>query len=194
MITRREFCIGAACCAAVAGKLTGQEGDNSNNEKLVAPCGLYCGACPMYLATQENNDQRMASRFGSSSKQPSAKPPSMENMKCDGCRGGGPTPAHVPKCAIKLCAAEKTKIGICSECAEFPCSRISDFNNDGVQHHGEVLANLRQLRAMGLKDWTKHEEDRWTCPKCRTKFSWYDAECMTCKTPRSDRLFPLKKV
>ena len=67
-------------------------------------------------------------------------------MRCDGCLGGGPTPSHVPKCAIKLCAAEKTKTGRCSECAEFPCGLISDFNNDGVQHHSEVLANLRQLR------------------------------------------------
>ena len=191
MITTREFCAGVACCAAVAGKLMGQENGSSTNEKLVAPCGLYCGACPMYLATQENDAQRLASRFGAGSKQP-AKPPSLENMKCDGCLGGGPTPAHVPKCAIKLCAAEKTKIGVCSECAEFPCGRISDFNNDGMQHHSEVLANLRQMKAMGLKDWARYEEDRWKCTKCGAKFSWYEAECIKCKNPRSDKLFPLK--
>ena len=194
MITRREFVVGVTCCAActsVAEKLAGQDVGNSGNEKLVSPCGLYCGACPMYLATQENNEERMSSRFGAKA---NSKQPSLENMRCDGCLGGGPTPAHVPKCAIKLCAAEKTKTGRCSECAEFPCGRISDFNNDGVQHHSEVLANLRQLRTMGITDWTKFEENRWTCSKCQTKFAWYDAECMTCKTPRSDKLFPLKNA
>lgn len=192
MITRRNF-VACVACASVAGKLMGQEAGGANNEKLVAPCGLYCGACPMYLATQANDEKRLASMFGAGSKQP-AKPPSLENLRCDGCGGGGRTPAHVPKCAIKLCAAEKTKSGICSECAEFPCSRISDFNNDGMQHHSEVLENLRQMRAMGIKDWSKREEERWTCSKCRTKLSWYDAECPNCKTPRSDKLFPLKKA
>ena len=188
MITRREFVTGVAC-TAVACRLMGQESDAAKNENLVAPCGLYCGACPMYLATQENNDQRLASRFG-----PGSKQPSMESMRCDGCLGGGRLPAHAPKCAIRECAASKTKTRRCSECAEFPCSRITDFNNDGVQHHGEVLENLRQLRTMGIKDWTKHEEDRWRCSSCQTKFSWYDAECPKCKTPRSNKLFPLKKV
>jgi len=180
MITRREFVAGVACCAAVAGKLAGQEAGSNKNEILVAPCGLYCGACRAYLASLENNDQS----------KPGAKP----STPCDGCLGGGRAPAHISKCEIRSCAAKKTKTGRCSECAEFPCKIITNFNNDGVQHHSEVLANLGQLRKMGIKDWAKYEDDRWTCSKCRTKQSWYDAECPQCKTPRSDKLFPLKKV
>ena len=179
MITRREFVCGVAC-AAVAGKLVGQESGTPNNEKLVAPCGLYCGACTAYLATHDD-------RAGTGK----AKGPSMQ---CDACMGNGRAPAHVSKCAIKVCAAEKTKTGRCSECADFPCSIISDFNNDGVQHHGEVLENLRQLRTMGITEWTKHEEDRWSCSQCKTKLAWYDAECPKCKTTRSNRLFPLRKA
>jgi len=181
MITRREFVAGVTCCAAVAGKLAGQEAGNAKNEILVAPCGLFCGACRAYIATLENNDEP----------RPGSKQPSMQ---CDGCLGGGRAPAHIPKCEIRACAATKTKTGRCSECADFPCGRITDFNNDGMQHHSEVLANLRQLRTMGIKDWTKHEEDRWTCSKCQAKLSWYDAECPKCKAPRSDKLFPLKKA
>ena len=165
----------------------GQECDTAGNENLVAPCGLYCGACSSYLATQRNNEQEPAS--GAGSKQPSPK-----SMVCDGCLSGGRTPAHVPKCAIKLCAAEKSKTRRCSECAEFPCKRITDFNNDGFPHHAEALENLRQAHAMGIRDWTKHEEDRWQCTKCQTKLSWYDPECPKCKTPRSDKLFPLRKA
>jgi len=190
MITRREFvaCVG---CAAIAGKLMGQEADPAKNENLVTACGLYCGACPAYLATQENNEQRLASGFGAG---PSSKPRPLASMQCDGCLGGGRVLAHIPKCAIKECAATKTKTQRCSECAEFPCSRITDFNNDGITHHSEVLDNLRQLRTMGIKDWAKHEETRWRCSTCQTMLSWYDAECPKCKAPRSDRLFPLKKA
>jgi len=183
MITRREFVAGVACCAALAGKLTGQEAGAANNEFLVAPCGLYCGACRSYLSTVSNSN--------ASPSEPGSK---QQSMQCDGCLGGGRVPAHVPKCAIKLCAAEKTKTGRCSECAEFPCSRITDFNNDGMLHHGEVLANLRQLRTMGIKDWAKREEDHWRCPACQAKLSWYDAECPVCKVPRPDKLFSLKKA
>jgi hypothetical protein len=191
MITRREFVAGVAC-TTVAGKLMGQETDPAKDENLVASCGLYCGACPMYLATQENDEQRRASmqkQFGSGlSKMPK------EDLLCDGCLGGGRLASFCRKCAIRESATAKTKTRRCSECAEFACSRITDFNNDGMLHHAEVLENLRQLHATGIKNWAKHEEDRWRCPKCRAKISWYEPECPKCKAPRSEKLFPLNKA
>ena len=178
-ITRREFVAGVACagaaCAAIAGKLTAQETDAAKNENLVAPCGLYCGACT-------------AIRAGSG-----AKKSPMGNMTCNGCLGGGQLTAHASQCAIRECAINKSKTRRCSECPEFPCSLITDFNNHGVPHHAEVLENLRQLQTMGITDWTKHEENRWRCSKCQTMLSWYDAECPDCKNSRSDKLFPLGK-
>ena len=187
MITRREFVAGVACCAAVAGKLAAQETDAANNENLVAPCGLYCGACSAYLAAREGNEQRFAAGSGS-------KKPATGSMQCDGCLGGGQLAAHASQCAIRECAIAKSKTRRCSECPDFPCDRITNFNNSGFLHHSEVLDNLRKLQAMGIKDWTNHEIDRWRCSKCPTMLSWYDAECPSCKTPRSDRLFPLSKA
>jgi len=190
MITRREFVAGVAC-TAVTGKLIGQEVDIAKKESLVASCGLYCGACPMYLATHENDEQRLASiqkQLGSG-----LMKLSQEDLLCDGCLGGGRLATFCRKCAIRESATDKTRTRRCSECAEFSCSRITDFNNDGILHHAEVLDNLRQLRAMGIENWTKHEENRWRCPKCRSMFSWYDPECPKCKAPRSVELFPLKK-
>jgi rubrerythrin len=63
-----------------------------------------------------------------------------------------------------------------------------------MQHHSEVLANLRHIREMGMKEWTKYEEDRWHCPQCRTSLAWYDKACPKCGAKRSDRLFPLKQA
>jgi hypothetical protein len=187
MITRREFVYGVACCATIAGKLVGQDSDNSKNENLVTPCGLYCGACSAYTATVENDKQGLTPNSDS-------KQPPMENMHCNGCLSGGQVLSRVPKCAIRQCAAAKSKTRRCSDCSEFPCSKITDFNNDGVPHHAESLSNLRQLREIGIKDWAKHEDEHWRCPKCQAMLSWYNSECPKCKAPRSDKLFPLRKA
>jgi rubrerythrin len=61
-------------------------------------------------------------------------------------------------------------------------------------HHSEVLANLRQIKEMGMKKWTQREEDRWRCPQCKTFLSWYDPACPKCGAKRSERLFPLRKA
>jgi len=191
MITRREFVAGVACATAAV-KLAGQETEAERNENLVATCGLYCGACPMYLATQEKDAERLASmqkQFGGAL---SKMPP--EDLLCDGCLGGGRLASFCRKCDMRDSATAKTKTRRCSECAEFACSRITGFNNDGMLHHSEVLENLHQLRATGIREWAKHEEERWRCPKCRAKLSWYESECPKCKAPRSDKLFPLKKA
>ena len=190
MITRREFvaCVG---CAAVAGKLMGQEADASNIEKLITTCGLYCGACFAYLATKENNEQRIAVGFGTGW---GAKSPSLASMQCDGCLGGGRILGHVPRCAMRECAAVKTKTGRCADCDELPCSLITAHSNDGMPHRAEAVENSRQIRKMGITEWAKREVERWSCPKCGMAIAWYDPECTKCKAPRSDKLFPLKKA
>jgi hypothetical protein len=60
-------------------------------------------------------------------------------------------------------------------------------------HHAELLHNLRNIRKMGIKDWTKHEQERWKCPECRNSISWYDKACSNCGAKRSERLFALRK-
>jgi hypothetical protein len=117
----------------------------------------------------------------------------MEDLLCDGCRGSGRLATFCRKCAIRDSAAAKTKSRLCSDCPDLACTRITNFNNDGMLHHSEVLANLRQLKGMGLGEWAKHEEARWACPQCRSRISWYDASCPKCAAPRSERLFALKK-
>jgi len=187
MITRREFVKGVAG-VAVAGSLM----DVGNKENLVAACGLYCGACPMYLATQTKDDSKIKAlqqQFGAGKTKLAA-----EDLLCDGCLGGGRLASFCRACAIRDCAAKKASSKRCSDCSEFACSRITGFNNDGMLHHGEVLENLRQLKTMGIKNWAKHEEDRWRCPQCQAAIAWYDPACSKCGTKRSERLFPLKRA
>ena len=185
-------------CAGRSLMISEQNADGSakkaagiNGELLVAPCGLYCGACPMYLDTQDKTGDRFKSllkQFSSGNMQIKK-----EDLLCDGCIANGRVATFCRKCAIRACAEEKPNVTRCSDCSEYPCTRITSFNNDGMTHHGEVLANLRQIREKGIKEWTKYEEDRWHCPQCRASISWYDKACPKCGAKRSDRLFPLKQ-
>jgi hypothetical protein len=194
--TRREFVKEVVCVAAV-GSLAGVQiiaqtaSGSEKNEKLVAPCGLYCGACPMYLATQDKDEQKIKDLLKRFSAMDSKM--TLADLQCDGCIGGGRVASFCRKCAMRECAGNKKDITRCADCTEFPCSRITSFNNDGMTHHAEVLENCRRLKEVGIKEWAKREEDRWSCPKCRAKISWYDNACSKCGTPRSDRLFPLKQ-
>ena len=187
MITRREFVKGVAGVAVVGALI-----DPPGTEKLVASCGLYCGACPMYLATQNKDDERAKALLKQfSSGKMNWK---MEDLLCDGCIAGGRLATFCRSCQIRESAAKKTKDKLCSSCPDFACSRITAFNNDGMLHHSEVLANLRQLQKIGLKDWAKSEDERWKCPQCKGAISWYDASCPKCGAARSGKLFPLKKA
>jgi hypothetical protein len=187
-------CIGKAIAlsaqnpAAAGTQKTAQGG----GELLVAPCGLYCGACSMYLASQDNDDQKMDALL----KQFSGGKTSFkkEDLVCDGCIANGRVASFCRRCDIRSCAQGKSNVTRCSDCPDFPCSRITNFNNDGMVHHAEVLPNLRRLREMGIKEWTKFEKDRWRCPQCSASISWYDKACPKCGAKRSDRLFPLKQA
>ena len=194
--SRRTFVCGLAG-AFVAGKIAVESAQAAQNQKngenLVATCGLYCGACPIYLDSQSKSDQKtkeFMQQLGS--KQTNIK---REDFQCDGCLGKGALVSFCAKCNIRSCAEGK-KIAHCSECSEFPCPRISDFNNNygKLLHHSEVLANLNQLRQKGIKEWAKLEEERWQCPKCGNRLGWYDKACSKCGTARSSRLFALKQV
>src|SRR5512142_369452 len=104
MITRREFVIGIAG-VTVAGAFA----DQKNNEKLVAPCGMYCGACPLYIATQQKDDKKLQSFMKANM--------TMEDVLCDGCIGGGRVAVHCRKCEILDCTAKKApKSKLCADC------------------------------------------------------------------------------
>jgi hypothetical protein len=56
-------------------------------ENLVAVCGLYCGACPMYLATHGNDEQKRKQLVQQFSSGPMKL--AWEDIQCDGCLGNG---------------------------------------------------------------------------------------------------------
>jgi len=139
---------------------------------LIATCGLYCGACSFKLAFDENERahvRAMPSRYD--------KAKEAELEACPGCRGEA-TACGADPCKIRACARE-CELTHCGLCAEFPCSVLSAFANDGVPHHGETLGNLNRLREVGESAWFIEQRARWTCA-CGAKLSWYLLECPKC--------------
>jgi hypothetical protein len=162
-----------------------------SGENLVAVCGLYCGACEMFRAEHDDNEQKSQEIL----RQFNARGGKLvrSQLQCDGRLGQGRLTPWCSQCAIRLCPTKKSGVTRCSDCTDFPCSSISDFSNDGMQHHTEVLENSRCIRKMGMEKWVKYEEDRWNCPACQTALAWYDTACPHCGAARSGRLFPLKQ-
>ena len=168
---------------------------------LAALCGTYCGACQAYLAKQggeEHAKMRRQKRFSSASTNTSKAIPDpswMDGLRCDGCLSDGEIPPHCRSCAMRECVASKQNLGQsvtrCSDCDELPCARIMELIDTGLLHRGEYLPNLAKIREMGVQEWVEYEEERWSCPRCGVPMSWYDAECVACGEPSSERLFPL---
>lgn len=115
-------------------------------EELVTPCGLYCGACPLYMASKDEKvAEAISQKFGIP----------IEAAQCVGCRPakGTPTPCRGTKCATYSCAEEKGHF-TCVECDDFPCSKLgpSADQADKIPHNTK-LYNLLLIKKEGLQAW-----------------------------------------
>ena len=152
--------------------------NSQERRKLAAPCGLYCGACSTYIARKRGDEaaltavaKRVAENRGWT-----IKPE--EDLVCAGCLSSQ-LAIFCRRCAMRACAFEKG-ITYCSQCSDFPCQIIIDFNNDGRPHHSEVLTNVRCQQEIGIDAWLNEQEKRWRCPDCGCATEWYDTKCPQC--------------
>jgi hypothetical protein len=134
-------------------------------DSRAAYCGLYCGACPVFLATRAEGG--LLAEDGAL-------------LACDGCRSSR-LPPWCAECALKACAREK-KLGFCGECSEYPCAPYVGFR-DAAQYpyHTECPAYLEAIKAEGWQAWLASMERKWSCPDCSKPASWWDQVCPSCK-------------
>jgi len=116
----------------------------------------------------------------------------IDDVLCDGCLSKGRLDLWCRNCQIRICTKLQSGKIWCSDCDELPCPRLTNFQNDGMKHHLEIVENLKGLHKIGIEAWVIQEEQRWTCSECKANLSWYDRNCPECKTPRSKILFRLK--
>ncbi|MBI1919626.1 MAG: DUF3795 domain-containing protein [Geobacter sp.] len=139
------------------------------DKKHAAVCGLYCGACSLYIGTTEDPERltRLAARFGFSE----------EAAKCYGCRSEKRFP-HCENCKMSACAAGRG-IDFCSECAEYPCGHLKEFQTE-MPHRIELWDDLERINAVGHDQWLREVRERYSCSRCGTINSAYDLKCRKC--------------
>ena len=123
---------------------------------LIAPCGMNCGLCMVYLR---------------------------ERNKCPGCRGPDDSkPITRVRCKIKTCEVFKNdNIGFCFECEDFPCDQLKHLDKRyRNKYHMSMIQNLESIKNFGLKKFLKDEDEKWTCPACGGTICVHYGSCYNC--------------
>jgi hypothetical protein len=69
---------------------------------------------------------------------------SLKPGKCDGCHANT-NRIWSPDCKILHCCVFNKKLANCSECQDFPCPYVIEFESDQYAHHTAAIATLRKL-------------------------------------------------
>jgi hypothetical protein len=123
-------------------------------------CGVYCGACPVMLATRAGKID--------------------DAQQCYGCKSLKPT-GFCTTCGIKTCAQHKG-IEFCHQCNELiTCGLMQKFVSDTQYPYGQcVLKNMQMIQEEGLAKWLERQDKRWRCKNCDAEHSWYHNACPQC--------------
>ena len=132
-------------------------------------CGDYCGACPNMIASEAATKHA--------------------DIKCYGCKLPRPN-GKKPACKIRACAIQKG-VQNCSACKQYPCAQLRAYHTrsksktdpDKPGYTWLAAYNLEQIKAVGTTKWLAEQRERWSCPKCKTHFSWKDTTCPKCHEP-----------
>lgn len=92
--------------------------------EIIAYCGLDCGKCEAFLATQKNDRaelERVAQKWSEGNTKLT-----VEDVTCDGCFGKRVSKYAQSSCAIRACGIDK-KVKNCAYCGEYKCEKIAKF-------------------------------------------------------------------
>ena len=144
-------------------------------KELLAPCGLYCGVCRIYLAHKNNNLEfkkeilPTLNSFGVNS---------VDDIACTGCLSDGIVFHFCQTCPIKECIKVKGIEG-CYQCNEFPCRTITDWPDPSDKK--VMLRAIPAWRNLGTEKWVEEEERRYKCPKCGNQLFHGVKQCNKCE-------------
>ena len=154
------------------------------NPDFVAPCGLYCGVCAIYMAHRDNNEkfkERLVNlyqgRVNDKGALPNSESLTIKDIKCRGCLSDERF-MHCRQCDIRECAQGKGFTG-CHQCQEFPCEFIGHFPMTVGKK--VILRAIPYWREVGTEKWIEDEEARYICPECGQKVFRGVVVCNRCK-------------
>ncbi len=152
-------------------KNSDSESNTPLDKNIVAVCGLYCGSCGIYLATQENDTEKLL-QYAIVLNQ------SFDETLCDGCKAERKS-AHCSRmCSFAACIQSKG-IEFCGACPEFPCNELTDFQSR-MPHRVEILESQNRLKEIGWEQWLIEMKENYSCPQCKKVNTAYDIHCRKC--------------
>ena len=112
--------------------------------KMLAFCGLDCGSCEAYLATQANDEDAFKTLLEKWRVEFNHPEMTLADLICDGCLSTtGRLVPYCSQCEIRACAMEKG-LENCAYCDEFEtCEKLSGF----IAHVVVAKENLEAIRA-----------------------------------------------
>lgn len=155
------------------------------NPNFLAPCGLYCGVCAIYMAERDNNNklkEKLVELYKGNAPGKGTLPGSegltVEGIRCKGCLSEDRF-MHCEQCKIRACTIQRGYQG-CHQCEEFPCGHIEDFPMTVGKK--VILRAVPYRRKVGTEKWVLEEEARYLCPQCGNKLFRGAMRCNECKT------------
>jgi hypothetical protein len=136
-----------------------------------AYCGLYCGACAILVATERGEVEKLLEKK-------EAAGYTVEQLTCRGCKTDV-LARWCADCEMRRCARERG-VAFCCDCDDYPCEHNKAFHADKYAHHSVVIKNLEAVREKGPAAWLAEQKERWSCPSCGARFTWYDEKCKGC--------------
>jgi hypothetical protein len=152
------------------------------NTDLMAPCGLYCGTCGVYIATRDGNEkfkEIMGRLYGT-------RP---EETECLGCMQKDPPEKQYracKTCSIRDCIKNRGFYS-CHQCDEWPCDMINNFRfATGLNVMKRTIPIWRAKVAeygdeKGSVEWARHECERCHCSSCGAPLFRGAQRCRACK-------------
>jgi len=141
--------------------------------RLLSRCGIYCGACFIFRAQRDGGPllEAMSRRFG--------VPPA--EIRCSGCSSPYEERwRNCQRCSLVACQVRRG-LESCGGCSELSECLDHKFLRDFSAYRGEdAVSGLRWISSGDSDAWLREQKKRWSCPRCRAPYMWYDNVCRRC--------------
>jgi hypothetical protein len=130
-------------------------------KKLIAPCGMNCGVCSLYLS-YKNQIKTVKIRY------------------CEGCRPRNKVCFVKRKCKGEL-RLLSDKIDFCYQCDLFPCDNLVKLDARYRNNYGmSMIDNLKEIEKNGINRFIQSQCNKYRCFKCGKLISTHNRKCFVC--------------
>ena len=107
---------------------------------MIAYCGLDCGKCRAFIATQAEDSGRKKeiAKEWTKGLNVEFKP---EDINCNGCTSDTISGWCTKICKIRPCAEER-KVKTCAHCNDYPCEKLKEF----LSNEPDATKTLEEIR------------------------------------------------